>query len=185
MLFFLFFCKNNSLLLSKRNLIPMSRKVTIIAIVLSVLIGTSMHFVHHVPFFNHFLGYIFPVKESVMAHMKMVFYPMLLLSLCLCIGHRDIKEFGAPILAGLAMMPLIVLAFFSYWVFVRHELMAIDAVIYVAAMFGAVLLARKWRNSPFVREKWMLWIVLAVVIIVLTGFLTYHAPDWLVFADLG
>ena len=120
----------------------MSRKVTIIAIVLSVLIGTSMHFVHHVPFFNHFLGYIFPVKESVMAHMKMVFYPMLLLSLCLCIGHRDIKEFGAPILAGLAMMPLIVLVFFSYWVFVRHELMAVDAVIYVAAMFGAVFLAR-------------------------------------------
>ena len=154
----------------------MSRKVTIIAIVLSVLIGTSMHFVHHVPFFNHFLGYIFPVKESVMAHMKMVFYPMLLL---------DIKEFGAPILAGLAMMPLIVLIFFSYWVFVRHELMAVDAVIYVAAMFGAVLLAWKWRNSPFVRAKWMLWIVLAVVIIVLTGFLTYHAPDWLVFADLG
>lgn len=68
---------------------------------------------------------------------------------------------------------------------VHHELIAIDAVIYVAAMFGAVLLARKWRNSPFVREKWMLWIVLAVVIIVLTGFLTYHAPDWLVFADLG
>ena len=62
-------CKNNSLLLSERNFIPMSRKVTIIAIVLSVLIGTSMHFVHHVPFFNHFLGYIFPVKESVMAHM--------------------------------------------------------------------------------------------------------------------
>ena len=52
-------------------------------------------------------------------------------------------------------------------------------------MFGAVLLARKWRNSPFVREKWLFWIVLAVVIIVLTGFLTYHAPDWLVFADLG
>ena len=63
--------------------------------------------------------------------------------------------------------------------------MAVDAVIYVAAMFGAVLLARKWRNSSFVREKWLFWIVLAVVIIVLTGFLTYHAPDWLVFADLG
>ena len=68
---------------------------------------------------------------------------------------------------------------------VHHELIAIDAVIYVATMFGAVLLARKWRNSPFVREKWLLWIAFAVVIIVLTGFLTYHAPDLLVFADLG
>ena len=56
----------------------MSKRETITAIVLLTLIGTSMHFVHHVPFFNRFLGYIFPVKESVMAHMKMVFYPMLL-----------------------------------------------------------------------------------------------------------
>ena len=59
----------------------MSHKETIIAAILLIALGTSMHFVHHVPFFNHFLGYIFPVKESVMAHMKMVLYPMLLLSL--------------------------------------------------------------------------------------------------------
>ncbi len=55
----------------------MTRKETIIATILLIIFGTSMHFVHHVPFFNHFLGYIFPVTESVMAHMKMVFYPML------------------------------------------------------------------------------------------------------------
>ena len=120
----------------------MSRKETIIAVVLLAIIGTSMHFVHHVPFFNHFLGYIFPVKESVMAHMKMVSYPMLLLSLYLVFSRHDIREFGAPVLGGLAVMPGIILAFFSYWVFVRHELMAVDAVIYVAAMFGAVFLAR-------------------------------------------
>ena len=100
-----------------------------------------MHFVHHVPFFNHFLGYIFPVTESVMAHMKMVFYPMLLLSIYLCISRRDIREIGAPILGALAVMPLIVAAFFGYWVFVRHELMLLDIVIYIASMVGAVHLA--------------------------------------------
>lgn len=47
----------------------MTRKETIIATILLIIFGTSMHFVHHVPFFNHFLGYIFPVTESVMAHM--------------------------------------------------------------------------------------------------------------------
>ena len=56
---------------------------------------------------NHFLGYIFPVTESVMAHMKMVFYPMLLLSIYLCISRRDIREIGAPIFGALAVMPLI------------------------------------------------------------------------------
>lgn len=38
---------------------------------------------------------------------------------------------------------------------------------------------------PMSRKVTIIAIVLAVVIIVLTGFLTYHAPDLLVFADLG
>ena len=163
----------------------MTRRETILAIVVLILVGTGMHFVHHASFFNHFLGYIFPVIESVMAHMKMVFYPMLLLSIYLCISRRSIREFGAPILGGLAVMPMIVVAFFAYWVFVRHELMWLDIIIYVALMVGAGHLAGKWRNSSFVRAWWPLWIVVTVLGAVLIGFLTYHAPDWLVFADLG
>ena len=163
----------------------MSRKETITVIVLLILFGTGMHFVHHVPFFNHFLGYIFPVTESVMAHMKMVFYPMLILSIYLSVSRRSIKEAGAPLLAGLSVMPLIVAAFFAYWIFVRHEMMWLDIIIYIAAMIVAVLLARKWRNSRFVRNWWPLWIFITIIGIVLTGILTYHSPDWLVFADLG
>jgi hypothetical protein len=163
----------------------MTRKETILAILLLVIFGTSMHFVHHVPFFNHFLGYIFPVKESVMAHMKMVFYPMLLLSLYLMISRRDIREMGAPILGGLAVMPLIIVAFFAYWIFVRHELMAIDMIIYISAMVGAVHLAKRWMKNGFVRNWWPLWILVVVTVIVLTGFLTYTSPDWIVFADMG
>lgn len=163
----------------------MSRKGTIWAIVVLTLLGTSMHFVHHLPGFNHFWGYIFPVTESVMAHMKMIFYPMLLLGIFLSIRKRDIREIGAPILGALAVMPLVVACFFAYWVFVRHELMALDIVIYVAAMVGAVLLARRWSRCPAVRKCWPLWLALAVCGIVLTGVLTYHAPDWIIFADLG
>ena len=163
----------------------MSRKETVIAAILLVILGTSMHFVHHLPCFNHFLGYIFPVKESVMAHMKMILYPMALLSLYLIISRKDIREIGAPILAGLAVMPLVVVAFFSYWVFVRHEVMALDIVIYIAAVVGAILLARRWRASSFVRNRWPLWIVLFLIAVILTGFLTYHAPEGILFADLG
>ena len=163
----------------------MSRKETIIATILLIIFGTSMHFVHHVPFFNHFLGYIFPVTESVMAHMKMVFYPMLLLSIYLCILHRDIREIGAPIFGALAVMPLIVAAFFSYWVFVHHELMLLDIVIYIASMVGAVHLANRWRTAPFVQNHWRLWIVLILCSILTIGVLTYHSPNWIIFADLG
>lgn len=163
----------------------MSKKETIIATVLLIIFGTSMHFVHHVPFFNHFLGYIFPVVESVMAHMKMVFYPMLLLGIYLAVSRRDIRETGAPVLASLAVMPLIILVFFAYWIFVRHELMALDIVIYISAMVLAIQLAKRWRVKPFVRNNWGLWIVVAILTILATGFLTYNAPDWIIFEDMG
>ena len=163
----------------------MSKKETIIATVLLIVFGTSMHFVHHVPFFNHFLGYIFPMVESVMAHMKMVFYPMLLLGIYLAVSRRDIREIGAPVLASLAVMPLIILVFFSYWIFVRHELMALDMVIYISAMVLAIQLAKRWRVKPFIRNKWVLWIVVAILTILATGFLTYNAPDWIIFEDMG
>ena len=120
-----------------------------------------------------------------MAHMKMVLYPMFLLSLYLVISRRDIREFGAPILAGLAVMPLIVAVFFSYWVFAHHELMALDIVIYVASIVGAVLLALRWRKSRFVRKCWPLWILVFILAVLLTGYLTYHGPDWIIFANLG
>lgn len=162
----------------------MSRRETIIAIAVLTIIGTSMHFVHHAPFFTHFLGYIFPVSESVMAHMKMNFYPMLLLSLYLCFSRRDIREFGAPILGALAVMPMVIAAFFAYWVFVRHEILPLDIVIYVASMVGAVHLAKKWRNAHIVRRVWPLGIAVALIVIVLSGYLTYHSPDGLLFADM-
>lgn len=162
----------------------MSRKQILISVIL-ILLGTGMHFVHYAPFFNHFLGYIFPVTESVMAHMKMVFYPMMLLALCLVIRRRDIREAGAPVLAALAVMPGIVAAFFAYWVFVRHEIMFLDIIIYIAAMVGAVSLASRIARSDFVRKSWPVWILLAAAVTVLTGYLTYHAPDWIIFADLG
>ena len=163
----------------------MTRKETLIAAILLIVFGTSMHFVHHVPFFNHFLGYIFPVKESVMAHMKMVFYPMLLLGIYLVVSRRDIRELGAPILGGLAVMPLIVVVFFSYWVFVRHELMFLDIIIYIVAMIGAIHLAKRLSHNRFVREWWPLWTVVAVLFMLAAGHLTYAAPDWIIFADMG
>ena len=82
-------------------------------------------------------------------------------------------------------MPLIVAAFFSYWVFVRHELMLLDIVIYIASVVGAVQLANRWRKSDIVRRLWPLWIVVAALGIIAIGVLTYHAPNWIIFADLG
>ena len=86
---------------------------------------------------------------------------------------------------ALAVMPMVVACFFAYWIFVRHELMALDIVIYIAAMVGAIHLALRWSANRFIQKWWPLWLVLIAAVIVLTGVLTYHAPDWIIFEDMG
>jgi hypothetical protein len=63
--------------------------------------------------------------------------------------------------------------------------MALDIVIYIAAMVGAIHLALRWSSNRFIQKWWPLWLVLIAAVIVLTGVLTYHAPDWIIFEDMG
>ncbi len=80
-----------------------------------IALGTSMHFVHELPFFNKFLGNIFPVNESVWEHMKMDFYPLLLAAIYLCIRKKDIHPFEGMILAGICAIPVQIILFYCYW----------------------------------------------------------------------
>jgi hypothetical protein len=89
----------------------------------------------------------------------------------------------APILAGLAVMPVVVLVFYSYWIFVRHEILPLDIVIYTASVVLSVFWALRWRKNETVRKLWPLWIAVAVLTIILTGVMTYHYPDWQIFLD--
>ena len=63
--------------------------------------------------------------------------------------------------------------------------MFLDIIIYILSMVGAVQLAKRWSHKRIIRDRWPLWIVVSVVFMVLAGFLTYHSPDTIIFADLG
>ena len=59
--------------------------------------------------------------------------------------------------------------------------------------YGSVALQSGERSDPafierierLVRKYWPVWMALAVAQLILTGYLTYIHPDWLIFADLG
>ena len=59
------------------------RKRLIIGMIIVAVIGTISHFVYDWSAQNKFVGLFFPVNESTWEHMKLAFFPMLLLSLCL------------------------------------------------------------------------------------------------------
>lgn len=69
----------------------MKKKAILHYIILSLLIGlagTSMHFAHHLEVgdgLRDFFCHIFPIGETCWEHMKMIFFPLLLLAVIMCI----------------------------------------------------------------------------------------------------
>jgi len=147
--------------------------VTIIAIAL----GTGMHFVHHASFFNHFMGYIFPINECVWEHMKMLFYPLTLVGLYLCITRKSAKPFGGMVLATLAAIPTQIALFYVYWIFTRHSITIVDVIAYVVVMIAAMIFGNKWAFSPKVQKYLPYFIGAAVVLAIVIAVLTYHPFD--------
>lgn len=159
----------------------MQRKEFIFVSLIMLVLGTSMHFVHHLPFFNHFMGYIFPVNESVWEHMKMIFYPALLTAVYLFISRKDAGLISGPIAAGILGLPFAQMLFYSYWIFTGHSLLALDIICYIIEI-AAVMWVGKWLNQRgCLRKYWPLFAVLAAGMLVLLGFLTYHVPDMIFF----
>lgn len=56
------------------------KRYTIIGIIFVLITGTLSHFVYELTGNNTFIGFLFPVNESVWEHMKLIFFPMLLYS---------------------------------------------------------------------------------------------------------
>jgi len=159
----------------------MKKKEFIIVSIVMLVLGTSMHFAHHLPFFNHFLGYIFPVNECVWEHMKMIFYPALLTALYMWITRKDISLISGPIAAGILGLPIAQAFFYGYWIFLGHSNLVIDIICYIIEIFLVMWIGNKLNERGVLKKLWPLFAVLAAGMIILLGYLTYNVPDMIFF----
>ena len=153
----------------------------VVAAILVISAGTLMHFIHELPGFNHFWGYVFPVNECVWEHMKMVVWPMLGLSFFLCCKDKSVKPIGGPVLAAVIAIPLQILLFYTYWPFTHKAVLIADIILYAVVMYAATMLGIKWSSNGNVRNKWQIWAIAALGLICLLGYLTYHPLDMFLF----
>lgn len=189
----------------------MKKKATLHYIILSLIIGlagTSMHFAHHVEvsdgvrdFFCHF----FPIGETCWEHMKMIFFPMLLLAVIMCIKrHHDTKTsrhqdssksrspevlkspfaleaVGGAMLSASITIPIAIGLYFLFHIIAPEAELIADVIVYWAEMFFAVWLALRLDKCDGIRRLWPLWIAVAVLWVVAFWVLTCHHPDWELF----
>lgn len=162
------------------------KKDKIMTIVLMVVLGTCMHFVHEaVPagFVADFLGNIFPVNETSWEHMKMIWYPFLAAGIILSFRKKNRGYFAAFIVCSVIAMLMQLGAFSIYQSFTEESVLILDIVIYISSMVFCILMAFDFATRKWTQQFLPLWIVLAVIITASIVYLTYCPGDGYVFLD--
>ena len=110
-----------------------------------VIFGTLLHFAYEYSNHNLFVGFFSPVNESVWEHLKLLFFPMLLLTIWDYFSNpTEIKSMipsrVAGIIAGLAF---IVVVHYTVSGILGKDIAWIDILIFLLAVAYAFLTEKK------------------------------------------
>ena len=142
----------------------MKKSETVVWCIVLVLLGCFMHMAHEMSFYQPWMGYVFPANECAWEHMKMVFYPLLLLAIVAGLRQRNPGAFSALVWTGVVAIPVQLILFYVYWPFTRHSILIVDIIAYVVMLTAAVVLGNRWRDQLLFRRSWK-WAAVAAVLV--------------------
>ena len=154
--------------------------VAIIIIIILVIVGAVVHQLYAWTGNNHVLGYFVPNSESVWEHLKLIYWPFLILGFILWffLGHYTGNYLYALGLAMLLACLFIVVAFYTYTGALGVESIVVDIIIFALAVILGVWLFYYIITQP-VMPTWTTLVGLLIIIvlgIVLLAF-SYNHPN--------
>ena len=155
----------------------MKKAEFIIAWFIAICLGAVMHMAHEWAELGHGVYYILPINECVWEHMKMIFYPMLLFALYLCLKKGSPERFSGPVLANILAIPVQTGLFFVYYPFTHHSVLIVDIIAYALVMAAAMWLGYRWSSRARLGKLWPLFVLIAIAEGVLMAYLTYNPMD--------
>jgi uncharacterized membrane protein len=150
-----------------------------------IFLGTALHFTFDFSGKNPIVGSFSAVNESVWEHLKLPFWPALLLMLIEIYPLRkEVSNFFAAKAIGLIVMIVIIPAvFYAYTVF-TEEILAVDiATFMIAVVVGQVISYKLYKkDTPSKRTEIVALIVITLLAIIFVTF-TYYPPHLSIFQD--
>lgn len=163
------------------------RIIVIIAFVIVSVIGTLAHFAYEWSGFNKFLGLITPVNESTWEHMKLIFFPMLIVGIVVWFFIKDyINCTVDTLLAGLLYATWsIPILFYTYRGILGFGIMAVDiAIFFISVAIGFICIYRDIKVNDCRWERWsILLIILTFATLICFILFTYNPPKLGIFEN--
>lgn len=112
------------------------KKYEIVCCILACILGVLFHFVYEFSGQNALLGLFVPVNEAVWEHLKLIFYPILLMSLAeyFIFKINDEGFFCIKLKAALLGMASTIIIYYTYSGIIGQNLDFVNIAIYFISM---------------------------------------------------
>lgn len=162
-------------------------KIEIIVIVICLFLGTLLHFTYQWSGENLFVGSFSAVNESVWEHLKLVFYPMLIMAI---IEYPFVKKMTnnyieAKTIGIFTAISFIVISFFTYTGIIGTNFFLIDILIFIISIVLGEWVSYKLmkRKSESTSSSKILAGVITIFLLISFIICTYYTPEVNLFRD--
>lgn len=169
---------------SKQN--NMVLRYEILGMLLVSILGGFLHFTFEISGFNPIVGAFSAVNESVWEHLKLGFWPILLLTL---IEYRLIKKqtnnfFLGKAISALTIITVIPIIFYLYTSFTGESIFLIDiSSFFIAVIIGQILSYLTLIHKKLSKNLELISITLLIIMAILFIVFTFYPPNLPPFQD--
>lgn len=161
------------------------KKWQVIVIIISLILGTLLHFTYQLSNYNSIVGIFSAVNESVWEHLKLLFYPMALMAI---IGgfifNKQYKNYWIGQAIGIITAMLFVVTFFyTYTGIIGKNIAIIDIGSFVVGIILGEFVAYKIIQSKTEYKAEIPSILLIIVIFLSFIIFTIYPPILPLFED--
>ena len=162
-------------------------KAQIVVIIVCLFLGTLLHFTYKWSGKNLFVASFSAVNESVWEHLKLVFYPMLLMAI---IEYQFVKDevhnyIKAKTIGIFVSISFIVISFFTYSGIIGTSFLLIDIIIFIISIILGEIVSYKLMNreEESTNKSRILSAIIFIFLLISFIFYTYNTPKVNLFKD--
>ena len=161
------------------------RNYQIIVIVVTILVGSALHFVYEWSGKSNFVGFFGAVNESTWEHLKIAFWPTFIFSVIgWFIFRKDVKNYCLAQAVAIYTIPLTIIILFYGWLLLFPDNFIYDISIFIFAIilaqyvaYKVMLCIIKFHSANIVSS------ILVVIAIIIYSLFTYFPPKNIIFLD--
>lgn len=163
-----------------------SKKVILFAAILVAVLGTLAHFAYDFSEQNFLVGLVTPVNESTWEHMKLLFFPMLIIGGFVWRKLRNqLPCIGSSLLAGLLNGTILIPAlFYTYRGVLGFSVPAIDIATFYTSVIAAFYIVYRGAKTCSQDHRKGILLFLTLLTTIAFFWFTYHPPALGIFAKL-